>query len=158
MKPFDIFHPGTSIQGKYFLEASAGTGKTFTIEQIVLRALLEGSVSHVENILVVTFTNAATNELKLRIQENLKQAASQLKSAITHPEHSLPPYLSPPCDVKQLYMQVRNALASIDRMAIFTIHGFCNYVLQQHFPEMQISQKNSALTHSQAVLHHIRKY
>ncbi|CAG9046211.1 RecBCD enzyme subunit RecB [Chlamydia abortus] len=158
MKPFDIFHPQTSIQGEYFLEASAGTGKTFTIEQIVLRALLEGSVSHVENILVVTFTNAATNELKLRISENLKQAAAQLKSAITDPEQPLPPYLHHPCDVKQLYMQVRNALAAIDRMAIFTIHGFCNYVLQQHFPEIQISQKNSALTHSQAVLHHIRKY
>ncbi|SYX08499.1 Exodeoxyribonuclease V beta chain,exonuclease V subunit beta,exodeoxyribonuclease V, beta subunit,UvrD/REP helicase [Chlamydia poikilotherma] len=158
MKPFDIFNSQTSIYGKYFLEASAGTGKTFTIEQIVLRALLEGSVSHVENILAVTFTNAATNELKLRIQDNLKHALSQLKSALKDPSVSLPPYLKDICDVKQLYMQVRNALATIDRMAIFTIHGFCNHVLQQHFPEMQMTQSNAVLTHTQSVFHHIRKY
>ncbi|AAP04760.1 exodeoxyribonuclease V subunit beta [Chlamydia caviae] len=158
MKPFDIFNPQTSIRGKYFLEASAGTGKTFTIEQIVLRALLEGSVSHVENILAVTFTNAATNELKLRIQDNLKQALCQIKSVLEDPSKSLPPYLKDTSNVKLLYMQVRNALATIDRMAIFTIHGFCNYVLQQHFPKMQMTQKNAALTHSQAVFHHIKKY
>ncbi|WP_348663486.1 exodeoxyribonuclease V subunit beta [Chlamydia vaughanii] len=158
MKPFDIFNPQTSIRGKYFLEASAGTGKTFTIEQIILRAILEGSISHVENILAVTFTNAATNELKIRIQDNLKQALSLLKLSLTNPSTPLPSYLPDTCDVKQLYMQVRNALATIDRMSIFTIHGFCNYVLQQHFPNMQISQQNAALTHSQAVFHHIRKY
>ncbi|WP_375793759.1 exodeoxyribonuclease V subunit beta [Chlamydia sp. 12-01] len=158
MKPFDIFHPQTSIHGKYFLEASAGTGKTFTIEQIVLRSLLEGSVPHIENILAVTFTNAATNELKLRIQDNLKHALSQLKSALKDPSAPLPPYLKDTYDVKQLYMQVRNALATIDRMAIYTIHGFCNHVLQRHFPEMQMTQKNAALTHSQSVFHHIRKY
>ncbi|BAE81771.1 ATP-dependent dsDNA/ssDNA exodeoxyribonuclease V beta [Chlamydia felis Fe/C-56] len=158
MKPFDIFNPQTSIHGKYFLEASAGTGKTFTIEQIILRALLEGSVTRTENILAVTFTNAATNELKLRIQDNLKRALSQLKSSLSDPSQPLPPYLPEPCDVKQLYMQIRNALATIDRMAIFTIHGFCNHVLQLHFPDMQITQKNAALTHSQSIFHHIRKY
>ncbi|QVE49537.1 exodeoxyribonuclease V subunit beta [Chlamydia crocodili] len=158
MKPFDIFNAQTSIHGKYFLEASAGTGKTFTIEQIVLRAILEGSVSHVENILAVTFTNAATNELKLRIQDNLKHALSQLKSALKDPSAPLPPYLKDVSDVKRLYMQVRNALATIDRMAIFTIHGFCNHVLQQHFPELQMTQTNTVLTHTQSVFHHIQKY
>ncbi|EPP36232.1 UvrD-helicase domain-containing protein [Chlamydia avium] len=158
MQPFDIFNPQTSIKGKYFLEASAGTGKTFTIEQIILRAILEGSVSHAEQILAVTFTNAATNELKIRIHNNLKQALGQLKSSLTNAVDSLPPYLPKDANVKQLYMKVRNALSTLDRMGIFTIHGFCNYILQQHCPADHFIQNHASLTHSQTILHYIKQY
>lgn len=158
MQPFDIFHPQTSIRGKYFLEASAGTGKTFTIEQIILRAILEGWVVHVENILAVTFTNAATNELKIRIKNNLKQALNTFKLALEDPTTPLPPYLPKNCHVKQLYMQVRNALATIDRMAIFTIHGFCNYILQELCPATHGIPNHASLTHVQTIVNHMKRY
>ncbi|EPP34634.1 uvrD/REP helicase N-terminal domain protein [Chlamydia ibidis] len=154
MKSFDIFNPKTKIQGKFFLEASAGTGKTFTIEQIILRSLLENSAEHVDNILAVTFTNAATNEMKVRIQENIERTVSQLKNTPA----TLPPYLEKETNVKLLYIKLRNSLASLDRMSIFTIHGFCNFILKQYFPEIYFASTSQSLTHNQMVLHHIREY
>ena len=60
------------IFGHFFLEASAGTGKTFAIEHIVVRALLESSQPlTIDKILIVTFTRAATRELKHRVKKNL---------------------------------------------------------------------------------------
>ncbi|WP_100934410.1 exodeoxyribonuclease V subunit beta [Candidatus Chlamydia corallus] len=158
MKPFNIFDCNSSIQGKFFLEASAGTGKTFTIEQIVLRALIEGSLTHIEHALAITFTNAATNELKVRIKNTLSKILRELKAALNSYPASLPTYLDANCNVKQIYMQVRNALATLDQMSLFTIHGFCNFILEQYFPKTRLIHKNPALTHSQLILHHINNY
>ncbi|ANH78541.1 exodeoxyribonuclease V subunit beta [Candidatus Chlamydia sanziniae] len=158
MKPFDIFNPDTSIQGKFFLEASAGTGKTFTLEHIILRGLIEGSITHIENILAVTFTNAAANELKLRIRESLSKCLREFQASLACQEASFLPYLSPHQDVKQLYMNIRNALVTIERMSLFTIHGFCNSVLKQYFPGTRLLHKNPGLTHTQLILHHIQDY
>lgn len=72
MKHFDILSLDTNIFGKRFLEASAGTGKTFAIEHLVVRLLREGSLS-LDQILVVTFTRAATRDLKMRIRANLSE-------------------------------------------------------------------------------------
>ncbi|WP_370895105.1 UvrD-helicase domain-containing protein [Chlamydia pecorum] len=94
MEAFNIFDPLTSIQGKFFLEASAGTGKTFTIEHIILRALLEDTLSHPDKVLAVTFTNAATNELKQRIHATLRSCLETLSHFdITHKD--LPPIFPP---------------------------------------------------------------
>lgn len=158
MHSFDVFDPKFSIQGKYFLEASAGTGKTFSIEHIILRALLTNDQLKTEHILAVTFTNAATNELKLRITKTLQAMQEKLAQAVNQETPDLPPYLEPPYNVKQLYMNVRNALATINRMSIFTIHGFCNYVLQQFSLKTEILTQNPALTTAQSALHHIRTY
>ena len=56
------------------IEASAGTGKTYTLENLVVRLLKERQDIAIENILMVTFTEKATSELKMRIQEKLEQA------------------------------------------------------------------------------------
>ncbi len=53
------------------IEASAGTGKTYTLENLVVRLLKERQDVAIENILMVTFTEKATSELKARIQEKL---------------------------------------------------------------------------------------
>lgn len=158
MRTFNVFDPTYSMRGKFFLEASAGTGKTFTIEQLILRGLLEGNIQHVEQVLAVTFTNAATNELKLRIQTTLCEAKNMLKEALTNSNVVLPSYLSKSCNVKRLYTKLRGALAAIDRMAIFTLHGFCNHLLQKIFPTIQITQEHTPLTHSQTVLKYILEY
>ena len=61
------------LNGTRLIEASAGTGKTYTIEELYVRLLVEKELD-VENILVVTFTHAATSELRDRIRRRLLQA------------------------------------------------------------------------------------
>ncbi len=99
------------------IEASAGTGKTYTIENMVVRFLKEREDIFLENILLVTFTEKATCELKLRIREKL--------------EKELPRLSGEPA------VKIRNALDSFDKASIFTIHGFCRSVLKDYAFENQ---------------------
>jgi exodeoxyribonuclease V beta subunit len=92
------------------IEASAGTGKTYTIENLVLRILLETSTT-LDRILLVTFTEKATGELRLRLRQTLE------RNAWEHPERR-------PLLVK--------ALDNFDQAPIFTIHGFCQRLLQEY--------------------------
>ncbi len=69
MRGFDVLDPNLHLFENRFLEASAGTGKTFAIENLVIRLLDEGIT--LDEILVVTFTRAATVELKERIRSHL---------------------------------------------------------------------------------------
>ena len=71
MKPFDLLN--APLAGSNLIEASAGTGKTYNIEGLFIRLVLEMQLP-VDQILVLTFTNAATEELKIRIRNKLVQA------------------------------------------------------------------------------------
>jgi exodeoxyribonuclease V beta subunit len=77
MKSLDINK--IELQGMSLIEASAGTGKTFTITSLYLLLLMEKNLS-VKEILVVTYTVAATSELKSRIRNRLIECLSVLKS------------------------------------------------------------------------------
>ena len=75
----------THANQAYVVEASAGTGKTWTIERLFIKALLEATQPEnlliplaIENILVVTFTNDATDELKQRISEQIQTTINQI--------------------------------------------------------------------------------
>ena len=105
MKSFDVLDPQTPLLGHHLLEASAGTGKTFAIEHITARLILEEDFT-LDEILIVTFTRAATRELKTRIRKTLK---------------SKPPSFN-----------LDRALALIDQSQIFTIHGFCHRMLTEY--------------------------
>ncbi|NGX50666.1 MAG: RecBCD enzyme subunit RecB [Chlamydiae bacterium] len=72
MKSFDVLDPETPILGHHFLEASAGTGKTFAIEKITARLIAEENFA-LDEILIVTFTRAATRDLKTRIYQTLRE-------------------------------------------------------------------------------------
>jgi len=111
MQRFDCLAEETEIFGPHFLEASAGTGKTFAIEQVVARLLLSGEMV-LEQILVVTFTKAATRELKLRIHSNLERLGDS--------------------------RAIQEALALFDQCQIFTIHGFCARMLAEFGLEANI--------------------
>jgi exodeoxyribonuclease V beta subunit len=82
MSSFDILSKSTPLQRRLFLEASAGTGKTFTIEHLVVRLLLETDFT-LEQILIVTFTRAATRELKVRIRANLEKILSGSETLVS---------------------------------------------------------------------------
>lgn len=130
----------------YVVEASAGTGKTWTIERLYIKALLEAdntfdktSLLGVENILVVTFTNDATDELKERLYSQIEQSINLLIYLHNHKELPIPE-----TDLFTAYLQTRRdnykkdvvllsrALQNFDQSAIFTIHGFCNKVLHDY--------------------------
>jgi len=76
MRSFDPLN--TPLTGTSLIEASAGTGKTHAIEGLFLRLILEKRLS-VEQTLVVTFTKAATEELKTRIRTRLIAAQAALE-------------------------------------------------------------------------------
>lgn len=87
------------------IEASAGTGKTYTIERLVLRLLEEGVP--LEQILLVTFTEKATGELKGRLRALLERGTSQQQP-------------------------LRAALDNFDQAPVFTIHAFCRRLLAEY--------------------------
>jgi len=118
--------------GVTLIEASAGTGKTFSIAMLVLRFVVEKKIS-IEQILVVTFTNAATQELKARIRRRLQD----LRNYLLNPELSeglddaFMQWADEIVDRDEAISLLTQALAAIDSAAIFTIHSFCQRMLRQ---------------------------
>jgi exodeoxyribonuclease V beta subunit len=119
--------------GTTLIEASAGTGKTYTIQYIVLDLLFKGL--SLSEILVVTFTEAATKELADRLQSFLTNVHSVLSGASVTAEDSLRAVLDRAIAAQgEAAVQncLRRALLEIDQAAIYTIHGFCQRALQEN--------------------------
>ncbi len=118
-----------ALEGFNLVEASAGTGKTHTLTGLYLRLLLEQDYGP-ERILVVTYTKAATAELKTRIRQRLIEARSLFSGA-----ECKDPLLQAIHDKIEARERARRrldlAIASFDRAAIYTIHGFCQRVLTE---------------------------
>ncbi|MBM5795663.1 MAG: DNA helicase UvrD, partial [Cyanobacteria bacterium M_surface_7_m2_037] len=122
--------------GIRLLEASAGTGKTFALAHLVLRLLSEGSAPlTVEQLLVVTFTDAAAAELRDRIARRLQEALQLLEpgSTATPGDAPLAAWLEAlgPNPPALLRGRLLLALEQLDRADITTIHGFCRRTLQR---------------------------
>lgn len=126
------------------IEASAGTGKTYTIGSLYLRLLLKAGENNfsrplnVEEILVVTFTEMATEELKKKIRERITDAIDKLtafaesqdKSAFKNDE-----FLTALChdlNIFEAIHRLKLAEQNMDLAAIYTIHGFCRRMLMQY--------------------------
>ncbi len=125
MKPFDL--PSTPIEpGITLIEASAGTGKTYTLTGLVLRLLLEQDIE-LPKILVVTFTIAATDELKGRIRQRLSEALAVFEGAPTE-DPLLAELRSAQGDRGR--DKLRLALLQLDEIGIYTIHAFCKRALE----------------------------
>jgi exodeoxyribonuclease V beta subunit len=118
------------LSGMQLIEASAGTGKTWTLTRLYLRLLLETDLQP-EHILVVTFTKAATSELKERIRHCLLEVWAILngdKSIATPYAQVLCQRYSDPYLSRKLQAAIRH----FDRAAVYTIHGFCQRILTDH--------------------------
>lgn len=121
LNEFDILDPEFDIFQSRFLEASAGTGKTFAIEHLFIRLLMESKEPiDLPEILAVTFTREAAQEMKGRIRAKL---------------------LSLSCENNP---RIERALALFDEAQIFTIHGFCHRILSQHAFEASFSMGSSS--------------
>lgn len=128
----------------YVVEASAGTGKTWTIERLYIKALLESSQPYdsnlplsVENILVVTFTNDATNELKQRIATQIQTTINTLivmnKQSLDIKDDIFLTYLATRSEqFEKDVTLLSRALQNFDQSAIYTIHGFCKRIIEDY--------------------------
>ena len=128
--PFELYGP--LPKGVTLLEASAGTGKTFTIACLVTRYVAEGVP--LERLLVVTFTRMATGELRDRVRHKLVTTAAGLALAIegdTSGADDLVELLA--CgtrdEVELRHSRLVNAIADFDAATIDTTHGFCLHML-----------------------------
>jgi len=137
------------LRDTMLVEASAGTGKTWTLATLYLRLLVESGLG-VGEILVVTYTNAATAELRDRIRSRLREAVTVFERAAegrpdTPEVDSEGPLacLVARCreagTLPQTSRRLRDALRGFDEAAIFTIHGFCQRVLLENAFESGVS-------------------
>ncbi|MDA3959987.1 MAG: UvrD-helicase domain-containing protein [Planctomycetota bacterium] len=116
--------------GTWLLEASAGTGKTYTIVGIVLRLIVEQGVP-IERMVLMTFTRAATAELRERLRRGLHDALAALNG-----QPVSDPFLQALAAQHQgdelVYQRLLLAVAGLDQALVVTIHGVCNRLLGDH--------------------------
>ncbi len=125
---------GIGLDGTQLIEASAGTGKTYTITTLFLRLLLERRLP-VDRILVVTFTNAATAELRERVRRRIREAAEAFEAHARGEaveDEVLAALVASSTDRPESLRLLSEALHGVDEAAISTIHGFCQRVLTSH--------------------------
>ncbi|MEJ2692258.1 MAG: exodeoxyribonuclease V subunit beta [Candidatus Thiodiazotropha sp.] len=118
------------LRGINLVEASAGTGKTHTLSMLYLRLVLERGIEP-EGLLVMTYTKAATAELKQRVRSRLVMLRQGLETGHTEDE-TLTALVTAQDDRERARRLLDLALAGFDQAAIFTIHGFCQRVLTEH--------------------------
>ncbi len=128
--PFDVCGPLPS--GVTVLEASAGTGKTYTIAALATRYVAEGTP--LDRLLLVTFTRMATGELRERVWERLASAEEGLARAMAGAPPGTDTLVNlladgPLAEVAVRHRRLQRALAGFDGATIATTHGFCQEVL-----------------------------
>jgi exodeoxyribonuclease V beta subunit len=155
------------LHGSRLIEASAGTGKTFTISALYLRLILchGGAAAFREpllppQILVVTFTDAATRELRDRIRARLVQAAALFRGdgeadALLHELRADFPAAQWPDCARRLEL----AAQWMDEAAVSTIHGWCQRMLREHaFDSGSLFSQTLETDHSELLAEVVRDY
>ncbi len=127
-----------NLEGIKLIEASAGTGKTYTISNLFCRFIIEGK--NIQNILLVTFTNAASDELKQRIRLRLKEVLTLFKAQPSEGviqdeflKQLVKQFEEQNAEFKELTLnRLILAMRSFDEAAIHTINGFCQRMLSDY--------------------------
>ena len=135
------------LTGSNLVEAAAGTGKTWTIAALYLRLVLEKDIA-VGNILVVTYTHAATRELRQRIRSRLVEALQVCRQG----NAGVDPLFAAHSDMDLVLRRLQRAVVDFDEAAIFTIHGFCRRVLAESAFESALPFESELLTDEREIL------
>ena len=127
------------LSGSRLIEASAGTGKTYTIAALYVRLILGHGLDNTRellppDILVVTFTDASTKELRERIRARLTQTARFFRDQPVESDGFLEQLRAAydSCDWSACAHRLELAANWMDESAVYTIHSWCNRMLQQH--------------------------
>ncbi|HEX4688847.1 MAG TPA: UvrD-helicase domain-containing protein, partial [Nocardioides sp.] len=127
VQSFDLTGPLPT--GTTLLEASAGTGKTFTVAALVTRYVAEEGVP-LDQLLVITFGRAASQELRERVRDQLVAAERALADPASADRDNAVIATLLERDVELRHRRLRDALASFDAATIATTHQFCQTVLR----------------------------
>ena len=158
MTPLDLRN--FPLDGLALIEASAGTGKTYALANLYLRYLLQKQFS-VDQILVVTFTEAATQELKDRIRSRIRELCAVFDQQLapdnqTKIEDETDAFLlelfqsSEHAELDRLRLKI--AERQMDQAEIHTIHGFCQQILKTHALEASTPFKQSLIENEKELL------
>ncbi len=152
MKTFNVLEKDLDVQRYAFVEASAGTGKTFAIEHLVARMVVAGIP--IGRLLVMTFTKAAKTELIKRIHQRLSLSLEACESGCTNDI----PYLSTSATNRDAIRLLRAALQTFHEAKITTIHGFCQALLSKYAFEAELSMAFLESQSKEKQLENIRNY
>ena len=152
-QPFDA--ATVNLAGSNLIEASAGTGKTYSIAILTLRLVLEKKIP-IQQILMVTFTKAAVAELETRIRQFMRNALKVSQGALINDETvtsivqlSINDEATGQHETERL---LKEAVLFLDETAILTIHSFCQRVLTEFAFETRQIFGSEILTDLKAVL------
>ena len=133
------------LQKSGIIEASAGTGKTYTLVNLIIRILVDeslkqkyGSYVSLKEILVVTFTEKATQELLQRIYKEVVFTVEKLKKKKK--------------SNKELVEHLENCLVDFEQVNIQTLHGFCYQVVKKYGIHMKVEQNSELLNDQQEMV------
>jgi exodeoxyribonuclease V beta subunit len=127
MQVFDPKSPPRA--GRHLIEASAGTGKTYTIMSLVVQAIVIDGLPP-DALMLTTFTRASTRELRARVRSRLTDELHQ----INHSDSALLRAMDPDLDPVVARHRITSALADLQSIAIYTIHSFANQVITELGP------------------------
>lgn len=141
MKIFNCLDKTLSLRGKFFIEASAGSGKTFSMEQVFVRLLLDTDPLCLSQILIVTFTKEATKEIAGRIRKAIRSSIVALENSEHISEVAYIQAIKEGDSLKKkmAILNLTHALHSFDEANIYTIHGFCLAMLSKFAFEANIA-------------------
>ncbi|WP_253254799.1 UvrD-helicase domain-containing protein [Buchnera aphidicola] len=154
-KKLNIFQ--IPINGIHLIEASAGTGKTFTIVLLYLRLLLGIDKKNndtkkflVNEILVVTFTNAAKEELYTRIKDAIQKLyLTCIKKRKKKDFFTL--FLKQIQNIEEAKYILEEAQKNINNISIYTIHGFCKKILKSYTFEFNFSSEEEIIENEESL-------
>ncbi len=151
-RSFDLFNDRIPLSGRCLIEASAGTGKTYNLSGLFVRLVAEnkaGAADDPSRIVVVTYTRAATRELRERITRRLRRAYELLdeQRELSSIDDD---FLE---DLKNHYGQdlearkhLKRAVEQIDELSVYTIHGFAHRLLLEFGPLANIDYTGEIIT------------
>ena len=129
-QPFDLLAPLPTGPTTTVLEASAGTGKTYALAALVTRYVAEGTAL-LDDMLLITFSRAASQELRERVRDQLVRAAEALDDPAKADDDLLRHLVTGSPDVlAERRLRLQDALAGFDAATIATTHQFCQLVLR----------------------------
>jgi exodeoxyribonuclease V beta subunit len=122
------------LEDSNLIEASAGTGKTYSIALMAVRLVVQKRMS-LEKVLMVTFTNAATAELEDRVRSFIRTALRMARTGM-YTGDTLGKLMARYCDTEDRRKDAEALLAKaqldLDRLQVRTIHGFCQQVMKEY--------------------------
>ncbi len=125
------FDPATiQLKEANLIEASAGTGKTYSIALLALRLIVEKGIP-IDKILMVTFTRDAAAEMELRVRSFIREALLVARNNGPAEDLTIKSIVTEAKDKGLVIDRLQDALAQFDKAAIFTIHSFCGRILKE---------------------------